>query len=248
MQPTSRYEKLGFKQILERSWLDFSINLLLHGKNPQEARKLLMEVIAQEDTSNGHRSIQTTEFAVSMLKAWIAPDKDLILFRNQLLAVAQRIPQNQWNILHWACLTASYPFLLNFSEVTGRLFFLQSEISRTQILSRLQDIYGGREAVERALRYALGTMICLGFIIKKNTLGIHIAPKKILITDKQLGLLLWKAILHATQGNKIAVSTLRNAPALYAFNIPNDLSVNRVDCFPDLNVHQFMDESLLVIE
>lgn len=35
-----------------------------------------------------------------------------------------------------------------------------------------------------------------GFIIK-NTLGIHIAPKKILITDKQLGLLLWKAILHA---------------------------------------------------
>ena len=248
MQSASRYEKLGFKQILERQWLDLAVNLLLQGKTTKEARQIIMNSILKENTGNGIRSIQTTEFAVSMLKAWIAPDHDLILFRDQLLAVAKDLPQRQWNILHWACLIASYPFLLNFSDVAGRLFILQSDISRSQILGRLQDRYGGREAVERALRYGLGTMIRLDFIIKKNTKGIHSAPDKIKIDDKKVGILLWKAILHATQGNRLPISSLRSIPALYAFVLPDDLDISHCGDYPDLHFQHFMGDCFLSLQ
>lgn len=105
MQNASRYEKLGFKVILEREWLDLSVNLMLQRKSVKEIRETLQHTIS----SSGKRSELTTKFAVQILRAWFDPDDDLVLFRDQLLDHIQTMPQEQWPILHWACLTASYP-------------------------------------------------------------------------------------------------------------------------------------------
>ena len=45
MQAPSRYDKLGFKVVLEKDWLDLSLNLMIHGESPQEIREKLKTAI-----------------------------------------------------------------------------------------------------------------------------------------------------------------------------------------------------------
>ena len=87
MQNISRYNKLGFKVVLEQSWLDLALNLALQRKPVNDSRELLRTTIY----SSGKRSELTTKFAVQILRAWLEPDKDLIVFRDQLLNQAQKV-------------------------------------------------------------------------------------------------------------------------------------------------------------
>ena len=242
MQNVSRYDKLGFKVVLEREWLDLTVNLMLQRRPVKEIRETLQHIIS----SSGKRSELTTKFAVCILSAWFEPDDDLVLFRDQLLEYIQKMPQEQWPILHWACLTASYPFLLSFSTVFGRLISLQNETTKAQLLARLQDIYGTREAVERSLYYAMGSFINLG-LIQRQSSSLLIAPEKIEINSDRLGILLWKAMIHATRGNRLAVGALRNAPALYAFDMPEIFAARNYESLPDLYYHHYASEEILAL-
>ena len=136
MRAPSRYEKLGFKVVLEKDWLDLTVNLVIQGKPNKESREILRSSIS----SSGKRSEQTAKFAIQILRAWIEPENDLLTFRNQLLTKIRKMPREQWIILHWACLIAAYPFLLSFSSVFGRLISLQNETTKAQLLARLKDI------------------------------------------------------------------------------------------------------------
>jgi len=113
-------------------------------------------------------------------------------------------------------------------------------------LARLQDVYGAREAVERSLYYAMGSFINLGLIQRKSS-SLLIAPEKIEIDSDRLGILLWKAIIHATRSNRLAVGVLRNSPALYAFNMPEIFAVQKYEGIPDLLYHQYTSEEILAL-
>ena len=243
MQAPSRYEKLGFKVVLERDWLDLTVNLVIQGKTSAEIR----EILRSDIFSSGKRSEQTTKFAVQILRAWIEPESDLLTFRNQLLAKIRKMPREQWIILHWACLTAAYPFLLSFSSVFGRLISLQNETTKAQLLARLKDIYGARDAVERALYYALGSFINWGLIKRAPESNILRAPEKIPVSNDSIGILIWKSMLHATQGNRLSVGVLRNSPALYAFDMPEIYPAQRMEDTPDLCYQRNAGEDILTI-
>lgn len=243
MRAPSRYEKLGFKVVLEKDWLDLTVNLVIQGKPNKESREILRSSIS----SSGKRSEQTTKFAIQILRAWIEPENDLLTFRNQLLTKIRKMPREQWIILHWACLTAAYPFLLSFSSVFGRLISLQNETTKAQLLARLKDIYGAREAVERALYYALGSYINWGLIQRAPESNILRAPEKIPVANDSIGILIWKSILHATQGNRLSVGALRNSPALYAFDMPEIYPAQRMEDTPDLCYQRNAGEDILTI-
>ena len=76
MKKISRYEKLGFKVVLEQSWLNLTLDLLLQQKTVAEIREILNEAISV----TGKRSAQTTKFAISILSAWFDPENDLVAF------------------------------------------------------------------------------------------------------------------------------------------------------------------------
>lgn len=243
MQAPSRYDKLGFKVVLEKDWLDLSLSLMMHGKSPQEIREKLKADIY----SSGKRSELTTKFAVQILRAWFAPDEDLIHFRDQLLGAARKIPEARWSVLHWACLTAAYPFLLSFSTVLGRLLFLQDKTNKSLLLARLQDIYGTRETVERALYYALGTFANLGLLKRDSRNTVLTAPPKITIEDDRVGFLLWESVILATKGNRISITTICGSPAFYAFDMPDLRAAQQHKAFPDICCQQYGDEVILAI-
>lgn len=247
MKPVSRYDKLGFKQPLKKAWLNYALMLTM--QNDPAFREKLSEFVKADDTADGERADGSVQYTMALLSAWLKPDPDLIPFRDQLLAQAEQIPQNQWDALHWALLSASYPFFLAVTTVTGRLLALQELVTKTQIFARLAETYGKREVIERNMRYVVQTMMNLGLLTKTDKKGVYGPPDRLTIEAPQTALLLWKAVVHATRGNRMPVSALRNAPAFYAFALPDIIPEIHCKIFPDLEYIRFnQNDELLTLK
>lgn len=239
MRTVSRYEKIGFKQAIKKTWLDCAVILLLQGKTSQEIRNTLAELIGKDDTASGQRSDRSVKYALAILGAWFNPEDDLKIFRNQLLVQAETLEQPQWIALHWAILVSAYPFLLTVSTIIGRLFSLQDNASKTQILLRLTEIYGDRETVERNMSYAIQSLIDMHLLHKTSKKAVYSISEKIPVLKMEAALLLWKAILHASKAQRLPLASLRNAHSLYAFKLP-EITLDRVHKqFPDLEYMRF---------
>ena len=215
---------MGFKQPLQREWLDYAVMLLLQ-KDP-ECKQKLFDFVKSSNTEAGERADGSVKTTMGLLGAWITPSKDLVLFRDQLLEKAAKLDKSHWLVLHWAAIGASYSFFQTICTVVGRLLSLQDNVTRMQILSRLSEIYGEREIVERQMRYVVQTLMNLDLLKRTNTKGIYAGPDRILIEDSELGLLLWKALLLGTPENRLPIVSLRNSLALYAFAMP-DISLDK---------------------
>lgn len=224
MKASSRYEKMGFKQPLQRDWLDYAVMLLLQ-KDPDYKQKLF-DFVKSSDTEVGIRADGSVKTTMGLLGAWIAPAKDLVQFRDQLLAIASKIDRSQWLVLHWAAIGASYPFFQTICTVIGRLLSLQDNVTRMQILGRLSEIYGEREIVERQMRYVVQTLMNLDLLKRTDTKGVYSEPVRIAIEDPELGVLLWKALILGIPENRMPIVTLHNSLALYAFAMP-DISLDK---------------------
>lgn len=249
MKAVSRYEKIGFKQPIKKAWLDCAVILLLQGKTSQEIRNALTELISKDDTASGHRSDGSVKYALAILGAWFAPEDDLKIFRNQLLVQAETLEQPQWISLHWAILVSAYPFLLTVATVIGRLFSLQDNASKTQILLRLTEIYGERETIERNMRYAIQSLIDMHLLDKTSEKAVYAISEKVPVLKMETALLLWKAILHASKAHRLPVASLRNAHSLYAFELPEITLGHAHEQFPDLDYMRFNhnDEFLVIL-
>ena len=219
MKTSSRYEKMGFKQPLQREWLDYAVMLLLQ-KDP-DCKQKLFDFVKSSDTEVGKRADGSVKTTMGILGAWISPEKDLVPFRDQLLTMAGKLDKSQWLILHWAAIGAAYPFFLAICTVIGRLLSLQDNVTRLQILGRLTEIYGEREIVERQMRYVVQTLMNLELLKRTGTKGVYSAPERFIIDNQELGLLLWKALILGTPENRLPVITLQNSLALYAFAMPD---------------------------
>ena len=239
MKKPSRYEKLGFGHTLRRSWLDFALRLALQRCSPQEAQEQTRKFIASETTAEGVRGEAQMKKGLSLLASWYRPEKDLEVFRDQLLSVAKDLSVEQWPVLHWAILSAHYPFLYQVTLVLGRLFSLQGKVNKSQIERRLEEVYGAMPLVERNMRYAIATLANLGFLQMNGTTGLYLPPENLRATNFELTAVLWKALLHATKGGCVSITTLRNSPVFYPFSLSPIFLGQFVSAFGDVDYRSF---------
>lgn len=217
----SRFTKLGIKQTIQLSWMDRVVKMMLSGMTEQQIRQDLDEFLSTQKQSGGvgERGKVSYTMAISILACWFAPAPDLKDFRDRLLLEAGKRPQKEWLALHWAIISATYPFWLSLARQVGRLFNLQDQISQPQIFNRLKEQYGDRETVARNARYAVRSMVAWGVIKDSAKLGVYEPVQKVQL-DKQLALLLLESTLSAGNGVKLSISSFTSDPANFVFNMP----------------------------
>ncbi|MCI2811007.1 TIGR04141 family sporadically distributed protein [Eoetvoesiella caeni] len=144
-----RHEKLGIKQTIQKEWMDLTVRMMLAGLSETEIRSELDDYLSTQKQSGGvgRRGEKTYGMAISLLASWFAPERDLRSFRDDALTLAKNIKPTEWLPLHWAVISASYPFWLNVAKQTGRLLNLQDQITQAQVFNRLKEKYGDRETV-----------------------------------------------------------------------------------------------------
>jgi hypothetical protein len=219
---SKRHQKLGIKQTVQRHWMDRVVQMLLAGMTEKEIRVDLDDYLSTQKQSGGigDRGKDTYGMAISLLACWFAPDKELIPFRNDALSVARTSLKTEWLPLHWAIISAAYPFWFNVAKQTGRLFNLQEQITQAQVFNRLKEQYGDRETVARNARYTVRSFIAWEVLNDSKTKGCYEQAAPLQIFEPEIAVLLLEAALLAIPEGKSALRLLLASPALFPFQLP----------------------------
>jgi len=217
-----RHEKLGIKQTVQRHWMDRTVQMLLAGMSEKEIRAELDDYLSTQKQSGGtgERGKKTYGMAIALLAAWFAPEEELRPFSGDALRLAKDLPTDRWLPLHWAVLSASYPFWFNVARQTGRLLNLQGQIAQSQVFGRLKEQYGDRETVSRNARYTVRSFIAWGVLRDAEAKGCYEKVVPVSITDAKLAILMFESALLATPEAKGALGLLLNNPAFFPFQLP----------------------------
>ncbi|GHU33665.1 hypothetical protein FACS1894172_12630 [Spirochaetia bacterium] len=219
----SRIQKIGIKQTIQKHWMDKTVQMMLSGLTEKEIRANLDDYLSTQKTSGGigERGKSTYKMAIGILASWFAPEDTLIPLRDDALKLARSIHYEKWLPLHWAILSASYPFWFNVALQSGRLFNLQEYITQNQIFGRLKEQYGDRETVARNARYTIRSLIAWNVMYDTEARGCYGKVKPMLITDINTTILLLESALHTIPDSKASFTTLLNNPAFFPFEFPS---------------------------
>jgi hypothetical protein len=218
----SRHEKIGIKQLIRLEWMDKVLSMLLAGMSEALIRQEIDEYLSIHKPSGGQgeRGKKTYGMAISLLSSWFSPDKDLVPFRNDALKLARELPKDKWLPLHWAVISASYPFWFNVAKQVGRLLSLQDKITQKQVFNRLKEQYGDRETIARNARYTVRSFIAWGVLKDSSVKGCYEKGNKMLVSDyKEIIILLESGLLTNEEG-KSPLNVLLAFPGFFPFTMP----------------------------
>lgn len=230
-----RFSSLGVGQNIKRAWLEATLDMVIAQTSPEETRKRLFAIVSGSETKDGLRGKESAKKVLSMLSAWFVPKEEcLAVFAGQMLKIAQQCLREERVALHWAILSATYPFFMEVSLVAGRLFGMQESIFRQQIQRRLEEMRGASSTIGRNLEYALWILCDLGLLRMGNAKGEYLKCDPLPIVNRSVAAALWKAILLATKGGSASISRLRASPAFFAFSMSEPEESDFDDFFPDV--------------
>lgn len=218
----ARLEKLGIKQTIQKAWMDRVVQMMLAGIPEKEIRTDLNEFLATQLQSGGigKRGRNTYQMAIGTLSSWFSPDADLVAFRDDVLKLARKSTPDQWLPLHWATLSASYPFWFNVAKQTGRLLNLQEQIKQAQVVSRLKEQYGDRETVARNARYTVRSFVAWGVLEETGTRGCYEKSVPVNVENSDVAVRMIESALYAMPEAAGVVGALLNNPAFFPFRLP----------------------------
>lgn len=219
---SSRQVSLGIKQTLRLEWLEKAAFLQLSGMDPDSIRQELHQFLSHKTGSGDfkERGETSRSQAVNILKkVWITPESELKSLRDRALAFLQENPEDA-RAIHWCMVSAAYPFWFQVATQTGRLLTLQSLVTQKQVLNRLKEQFGDREAVGRTTRHVLRSFVAWGVLKDTKVKGCYERTKPIQVGHPLLAVFLLESALCAIPSGRIVLEQLKALPALFPFNLP----------------------------
>lgn len=220
---SKRHEAIGLKQAIRLEWMEKAANLLLAGLDAKTIREELQEYLSDKRVTgvNEKRSNESRNQIVGILmKTWVLPEPEITTFRNVLLTYLREHPTMRLSI-HWAMLSAAYPFWYNVARQTGRLLLLQDQVTQTQIINRLKELYGDRQTVSRYARFVIRSFVAWGVLKDSDAKGCYEKNTQASITEPDLVILMIESVLLANPDGKDALGLIMNNPAFFPFQFPS---------------------------
>ena len=245
----TRHEIIGIKQSIRVEWMEKTVNLMLAGLKANAIRKELHEFfVGIQDAEGGERSKNTRTFLVNnLMRVWVDPERELTAFRDAAIESLRRSSRNALPI-HWAMISAAYPFWFNVARQTGRLLSLQDQVTQMQIVNRMKEQYGDRQTISRYTKYVIRSFVAWGVLTDTGSKGCYAKSPKIQIDQVDRAALVYESVLLAEQVPKIAISLVQSNPALFPFAIQSMTGVRFSQLSKRVDVSRYgLDDELLVL-
>ncbi|MDA3917246.1 MAG: hypothetical protein PF690_09760 [Deltaproteobacteria bacterium] len=238
---SNRHKKIGIKHVIRLEWMDKTLDMVLAGMSKNEIRDELNTYLADKKQSGGTgtRGKKTYIIAISILmQTWCNPDKDTKPFRDAALNYAKKNSDKTRLPLHWAMISAAYPFWAGVAKQIGRLLNLQDQITKKQIIQRLKEQYGDRQTISRYARYVIRSFVAWDILKDTSIKGIYAQNKKDSVEQNQT-LLLVESLLLASPESSLSLKGTLNSPTLFPFQTsPITAGYVQKHC-SRINVNQF---------
>lgn len=245
----TRHEIIGIKQAIRVEWMEKTVNLILAGLEANAIRQELHAFfVGIQETDGSDRSKNTRTFVVNnLMRIWVDPERELIAFRDASLDLLRKGSRNAIPI-HWAMISAAYPFWFNVARQTGRLLTLQDQVTQMQIINRMKEQYGDRQTISRYAKYVIRSFVAWGVLTDTGSKGCYAKSPKLPIDQVDSAALVYESVLLAEQVPKIAISVVQSNPALFPFAIQPMTGVRFSQLSKRIDVSRYgLDDELLVL-
>jgi len=201
-----------------------------------------------QETERSERSKNTRTFLVNnLMKVWVDPERELIAFRDAAINALRESSINAIPI-HWAMISAAYPFWFNVARQAGRLLSLQDQVTQVQIINRMKEQYGDRQTISRYAKYVIRSFVAWGVLTDTGSKGCYAKSLKIQIDQVDRVALVYESVLLAEQVPKIAISLVQSNPALFPFAIQPMTGARFSQLSKRVDVSRYgLDDELLVL-
>jgi len=140
---------VGFDRLIRRYDLDCVLEIAHERTAVKTARQNLNRSLEAAIPSPSSRQ----KTAGILRSIWLDPPKQCSTLQEEGLAIDESLVNRSTDrlALHWGMTIAAYPFVGAVAEIVGRLFRLQEAISTSGIRRRVQQTYGDRPTVNKAV-------------------------------------------------------------------------------------------------
>lgn len=247
---SQRHQSIGIKQTIRYEWMQQTAAMVSIGHEALVIRQKLHDMLAEKTGRGGIgvRSINTRTFLVNnLMHIWVQPPDELLELRGAALNLLND-GEKASTPIHWALISAVYPFWYQVSFQVGRLLALQEEITQAQIFARMQSKYGTRQTVSRYTRYVIRSFVAWGLISDSEAPGCYRRATTIPVKDPKIVAILLEAALHAKASGKSTLKEILNSAAFFPFSF----GMNFREAIPLLNkkieiIHTGSGDELLVL-
>lgn len=215
-----RAPAIGFSQRIRLEWMTETARMVAEGQPDESIAAMLRECLRDQLSVGGDPERGNREKAITiLLKTWLRVPAELRPFRDQGLALLQRLPPDLHVAVHWAATMVAYPFFGEVAQTIGRLLRLQDIVATPQVQRRLKERFGEKETVARAARRIQRTFIDWGTMREARERGAYLPTDPLCLVDAELLAWMAEAAIRASNDRMKPVEDIRKNLAFFPFDV-----------------------------
>lgn len=230
---------IGIDRPIQLDWLDAVAGRLATGAPPREAREFvwgLLEGVVAGNTPYTARGKTMTVLG----RVWLNPPVSAVPLRDSALKFIESASAGERLAIHWALLSAAYPFFVDVATSVGKTLGLSGEIALAQLNRRIVEVWGDRTTLRPAVQRLTRSMVHWGVLRQGDQRGVLLAPEKRIAVSPGVSELLLEGLLIAA-GKGMALNQLVRDPGLFPFEIQVD--VPSIRKHPRMKLHRQGDRT-----
>ena len=224
-------DRIGFDREIRLEWLDNIASLIPLNLNIKALKQEMSDYLMQFNLKNdaNRKTYQVLK------RIWYGVSTEHIALRDEAtyLFIQAKTEERLW--LHWGMSLLAYPFFKDVVEIIGILFTLQNYITNNQITQRLEEKWGSRTTIKKALPRVLKSLMWWNVIEKDKKSRYFKSTEKKSITNSSIVNWFIVAIIHSYATQALPIKKIPQLPICFPFII--DLDINKLKTSNSLNFY-----------
>lgn len=214
---------VGFDRYIQLDWLNaIAGKLCVEGENRDSIRDYLHDLLKAD-----YPNYEARRKTITVLtRIWTRIPSKMDGLQEQAVSLFDKVAPAEKIWLHWGMTMAAYPFFEDITSAIGRLLSLQGETTTNQIHQRIEEKWGQRTTVVRAIDRVIQSMYEWKVIqlLDDNNNTIR-ALRKFSTNKRDLQLWLLQAVLLSEGTDSMQVQQAMSFPSIFPFT----LNITRLD-------------------
>ncbi len=225
---------IGIDRRLDIEWLDAVAGQVATGASESEIRSFLFRLLGGVVGGGNRRGTACHKTVGVLSRTWVNVAPASRSLRDRGAKLLPTLDAEQRVALHWAMLTAAYPFFRDVATNTGRLLALQGNLALAQLTRRMRESWGDRSTMTRAVQRVVRSMVQWSILLDSDTPGIYEWTTKAIVVRPPVGMLLLEALLLQAEERSLPVEQAMRHPSFFPFQI-------------ELQLHHLRSSNIFVI-
>ncbi len=207
--------RIGFDRYIKLEWLDTMAGVVKKESDIDNIRREMHSYLEKEFPLYVARRKTITV----LTRIWYKVPKDHFDIRDRGLELLPHLDQKDRIWIHYGLTLLAYPFVRDIATSLSRCFSLNDCCSIPEITRKMEESWGYRTTLKRALDRVLQSFGYWDIIVKDEKKGKITPKRRFASANKDLNLWLLEALLLAENNHSIPMDQINKIPSGFPFKL-----------------------------